>query len=221
MPQFLLFLCTRHLLLLLLLVLLLQSLLLIMLLVHLFNLIGLLLVGVPLASLEDEDTNEQKSQDGVASSQNLERIFSSEVVARIIDLTRCKSRVAIDTGSDNAHALDNVGNVDSDTTHVEHKTGTIEKEVGFRRSVKLGDEAQETSANDDVEDARDQRWGRVNELEMILQHLVEGLTRVNARNERWGRGPKDIVVVRERCEEDSQEEACRCIIVLVAIVQLR
>ena len=218
MSQFLLSLYAQHLLLLLFLVLLLQSLLLIMLLVHFFNLVSLLLVGVPLASLQDQNTNKQKSQDGIAGSQDLERIFSSKVFARIIDLTCSKSRVAIDTRSDDAHALDDVGNVDSDTTHVKYKTSAVEEEVGFRRSVELGDEAQETGTNDNVEDTRDQRWGRVDELEVVLEHLVVGPTRVHTGYDRRRSGPKDVVVVRERCEEDSQEEASRCIVVSVAIV---
>jgi hypothetical protein len=112
-----------------------------MLLVHLFNLVGLLLVGVPLASLEDQNTNKQKSQDGVAGSQDLERIFSVELIARIIDLAFSKRRVTVDTRSDDAHALDNVCNVYGNAAHVKHKTGTVEQKVGFRRSVELGDEA--------------------------------------------------------------------------------
>lgn len=120
---------------------LLQGLLFVMLLIHGFNLIGLLLVGVPLASLQDQDTDKQQSQDGIASSQNLERIFSTKVIARIIGLAFDKSRVTIDTRSNDTHALDNVCNVYSDATHVQHKTGTVEQEVGFRRSVELGDEA--------------------------------------------------------------------------------
>lgn len=153
-----------------------------MLLVHLFDLVGLLLVGVPLASLEDQNTNEQESQDGVAGSQNLERIFSAEIVAGIIGLALDKGRVAVDTRSDDAHALDNVGNVYSDTAHVKHKTGTVEQKVGFGRSVKLGDEAQETSSDDNMEDARNEGWGCVDELEMVLQHLVVRLARVQTRN---------------------------------------
>jgi hypothetical protein len=149
---------------LLLLLLLLQSLLLIMLLVHLFDFVGLLLVGVPLASLQDQYTDEQKSQDGVAGGQDLERILSAEVLARIIGLALGESGVTVDTRSDDAHALDNVCNVYSDTAHVEHKTGAVEQEVGFRGSVELGDEAQETGPDDDVEDARNERWGCVDEL---------------------------------------------------------
>ena len=52
------FMPSQHLLLLLLL---LMGLLLVVLLVHLHNLVGLLLVGIPLASLQDQDTDEQKS----------------------------------------------------------------------------------------------------------------------------------------------------------------
>lgn len=211
------FMPSQHLLLLLLL---LMGLLLVVLLVHLHNLIGLLLVGIPLASLQDQDTDEQKSQDGIAGSENLERILSSKIVAGIINLALCESRVAVDARGDNAHALDNVGNVNGDTAHVQYKTGAVEEEVGLRRLVQLGDEAQETGSDDNVEDARDERRGCVDELEVVLEHLVVGQTRVYSWDKSRGCRPQNIVVVREGCEKDSQEETRSCGMLSVAIVWL-
>ena len=69
----------------------------------------------------------------------------------------------VDTGGDDAQALDDVCDVDNDADGVQDETGAVEEEVRLGRLVQLDEEAQVADGDGDVQDARDQRRRRVHE----------------------------------------------------------
>jgi hypothetical protein len=182
---------------------------LLLLLLDLLNLLLLRTLRVPLSCLQHQHTNKHKRQDGVARSVNPQCVLPADEILSVLqfNLLALRSRdfgVAIDTRRHNPEALHDVGEVHSYASHVEDERRAVEEHVGFRRLEQLDQEAQKTGANDKVENARDDGRRGVEELDMPLEQVEVLFAAL------WRRRPEHIVVVREGCEENAEEETCGC-----------
>ncbi len=83
-----------------------------------------------------------------------------------------KGGVIPDAGAHSAHALDNIGDVDACADDVENQGCAVKEDVRLGRAEELGEKAEEAEEDDDVEQARDERGGLVDEAEVGLE-LVE------------------------------------------------
>lgn len=63
-----------------------------------------------------------------------------------------------------SQSFHDVGNIDCDAAHVEDQRSAIEEEIRFGGFEEFDEEAEETGADYDVEDARDEGWGGVDEF---------------------------------------------------------
>lgn len=168
------------------------------------TLLTVLLLGIPLAGLEDQDADEDERQDGVAGREHAEAVLPAEddlavdaALARLLPLLGVP-----DLGADGAQALDGVGGVDGDDDEVEDHGGAVEEEVGLAGAPHLDDEAAKDGGQDNVEDARDEGRRLVHEAQVRFQLVKEpggyGLP-----------APEEGEVVGEHRKEDTEEEARR------------
>ena len=105
-----------------------------------------------------------------------------------------------DIGADAAQALDNIGDVDTDSDKVENQGGAVEEEVRLAGAEELDEETQEADGDDNVEHATDKGRGLVNELQVGFEVAKEvvGDRRLS---------PQEGKVVGEGREKDTEEEA--------------
>lgn len=134
------------------------------------SIIHLLLLGIPLTSLENENSDQDESENGVASRENLQAVLATKDELAILALVRLavEAIVGPDLGTDASQSLDNVGNVDTEADEVENERGAVKEEVGLAGSEELDEEAEEADRDDDVEDAADKRRRLVDKLQMRL-----------------------------------------------------
>ena len=164
--------------------------------------VGLLLLSIPLTSLENENADKDKSKNGVASGKNLQAVLATKNHLAALTLVglAVEAIVGPNIGADASESLDNVGNVDTETDEVEDQRSAVKEEVGLARAEELDEEADEADGDDNVENAADKCGGLVHELQMRLE-MVEKVVG------NGGLGPEKREVVGERREEDTQEEA--------------
>ncbi len=137
--------------------------------IHLSDFCVFFLLRIPLSGLKNENPYQHQGKDRVACRQDPETILpADDVVRRAVDLLLNLSMLVSTFGHD-SQALDDVGNVHRDPTHVENKRCSIKQHVRFRRLVQLHDEAKETCPYHDVQDSGHYRRRRMDELEMILK----------------------------------------------------
>lgn len=131
-------------------------------------LVTVALLGVPLASLQNQDTNEDKGKNGVASRHDAQAVFLSEneLAVRLASARRGILGLVPDAIAKGAQAAHDVGHVGCGTNDVEDQRGTVKEEVGFGGTEKLDDEAGERDKDHDVEHAADERRGGVHEPEV-------------------------------------------------------
>lgn len=200
--------------------------------IHLLNLGILLLLRIPLPSLQHEHAHEDKGQDGVTSSKHLEAVLAADKVARVgrgsigsgNGLALDQLHLSVGAGRHDTQALDNVGNVDNDAAHVQHETGAVKQHVRLRGLVQLEQEPEQTCADDNVQDAADDGRAVVDESQVRLQKRVVWPARVRGRigrGEERGRGPQDIVIVGKEGKQEAEEEACCCRVIVSARYRLR
>ncbi len=174
-------------------------------------LLVVLVLGVPLAGLEDEDADEDEGEDGVAGGHDLEAVLAAEDHGAVGSGGGGGGRGQVagevggvpDAGADEAQALDDVGDVDADADDVEHERRAVEQHVALGGLEQLDEEAAEAGADHDAQHARDEGRRLVHELEVRLQ-LVE------VRGRDGVRGPEEREVIGELGEEDAEEEAHGC-----------
>lgn len=166
------------------------------------SIVRLLLLGVPLASLENENSNQNESENGVASREDLQAVLAAEDELAVLALVRLaiEAIVGPDLAADASQSLDNVGNVDTEADEVENERGAVKEEVGLARSEELDEEAEEADRDDDVEDAADEGRRLVDKLQMRLEMIKEVVGD-------GGLGPEEREVVGEGSEKDAEEEA--------------
>lgn len=167
--------------------------------------VGLLLLSIPLTSLENENADKDKSKNGVASGKNLQAVLATKNHLAALTLVglAVEAIVGPNIGADASESLDNIGNVDTETDEVEDQRSAVKEEVGLARAEELDEEADEADGDDNVENAADKCGGLVHELQMRLE-MVEKVVG------NGGLGPEKREVVGERREEDTQEEADSC-----------
>jgi hypothetical protein len=171
---------------------------------HSSNVIGLLLLSVPLASLENENADKNESENSVASGKNLQAVLATKNKLAALTLVglAIEAIISPNLGANASESLDNVGNVDTETNKVEDERCAVKEEVGLARAEELNEEADKTDGDDNMENAADECGGLVHKLQMRLE-MVEEV--VGHR----GLGPEEREVVRKRREKDTQEEAHR------------
>lgn len=171
---------------------------------HSTNIVGLLLLSVPLASLENENADKNQSENSVAGGKNLQAVLATKNKLAALTLMglAVEAIVGPDLGADASESLDNVGNVDTEADKVEDERCAVKEEVGLTRAEELDEEADKTDGDDDVENAADECGGLVHELQMRLEMVEEVVGH-------GGLGPEEREVIRERREKDTQEEAHR------------
>lgn len=143
-----------------------RSLLLLLLLLEPLGLIGILPLGIPLAGLQNEDTDQNQRQYRVTGSKH------SHAVLPTNDSLRYALWRQIGTQSDDPEALDDVCKVDNHAHGVERQGSAIKQEVGLGWLEQLGEEAEEADGNGDVQDSRDDGRRGVHEPEVSLQEIV-------------------------------------------------
>lgn len=172
------------------------------LLIALLRLRGIPLLGVPLASLQDKDTNQDEGKNGVAGSHNAQAVLPSQDV---LALNLCSARLpellgVPQVGADGAEALDNVGRVDSKGNDVEEKRSAVKQKVGLAWAEELDQHAGKSDKDHDVEHAADEGRRRVQEAQVCLEGLEKGFVRGHF-------APKQRKVVGEAGKEHTEEEA--------------
>lgn len=165
-------------------------------------LVPVTLLGIPLPSLENQYANQHESKNSVARRQHLEAVLAAEddlagVYALALD---SHSLIIPETAADGTQTLDNVGNVHGDPDEIENQRRAVEEEVGLARAEELDEEAKEADRDNDVEQAPDQRRRLVYKAQVRLQLVI--VARLDELL-----GPQEGEVVRERGEEDAEEEA--------------
>lgn len=176
------------------------------------NLRNLLLLGalrIPLPRLQHQHADQHQRQNRIARRIHPQRILPADIVLalgqihfHILALHARELQVPVDARGHDAEPLDDVGQVHGYACHVEHERCAVEEHVGLGGFEELDQEAEEAGADDEVQDARDDGWRGVEELDVGLEQVK---VRLAARR---GRRPEDVVVVREVCKEDAEEETC-------------
>jgi hypothetical protein len=172
------------------------------LLVEVFVLLLILSLRIPLTSLEDQDTDQDQSKNSVARSQYFETVFTAENLLRVVLGSRSQLR-AIHATAHEPETLDDVGDVDGDTAHIQDQTSTIEEHVGLGRLVQLREHSGNANENDNVQDAGDQGRRGMEEAQVGFEIVIVRRRSGFAR-------PEQRIVVREQREDDPEEEACCC-----------
>lgn len=166
------------------------------------SVISLLLLGVPLAGLENENSDKNKSENGVAGGKNLQAVLTSQ--NKLAGLTlmglAIEAVVGPDLGTNASKSLDNVGDVDTETNEVEDERCAVKEEVGLAGTEELDEEANKADGDDHVKKTANERRRLVHKLQMRFE-VVKEVVRHGSL------GPKKGEIVRERCEENAQEEA--------------
>ncbi|KAI6761082.1 hypothetical protein HG531_001635 [Fusarium graminearum] len=172
---------------------------------HSTNIVGLLLLSVPLASLENKNADKNKSENSVAGGKNLQAVLATKNKLAALTLVglAVEAIVGPDLGADASKSLDNVGNVDTEADKVEDERCAVKEEVGLARAEELDEETDETDGDDNVENAADECGRLMHKLQMCLEMVEEVVGH-------GGLGPEERKVVRERREQDTQEEAHSC-----------
>ncbi len=137
------------------------------------HLLSLLPLRIPLARLQHQNPHKHQREYRVTSRQNLQTIIPAQWLflagRHSLDADRQlplhKLCVVFPTAN-NAQPLDDIGHVNDHTTHVKDERGAVEKHVWFGGAVKFDEEAEEADGDDDVQDARDDGGGGVQELKM-------------------------------------------------------
>ena len=174
------------------------------------HLLPLFPLSVPLPGLQHQHPDQHERQDRVAGRHHLQTVIPPQKLLRPgLHALDTNGQLPLDQfavvhpAGDDPHALDDVGEVDDDAAHVEHKAGAVEEHVGLGGPVELDEEAEQARADDGVQDARDHGRWRVQEAQVPLQHDV-GVGRARRRV------PQDRVVVGKEGEEDAEGETGRC-----------
>ena len=177
------------------------------LLVSLGKVVLLLRLGVPLASLQDKDSNQDHGQNGVASAEHLHGILPAENDLASDGAVVLDAREVFhvpDASGDGAHSLDDVARVDADANDVQDERRAVEQHVGLGRAEELHEKAEKAHEDDDVEDARDGGRRGVQELYVRLEKVV-------VRSLRRLRGPEQREVIGKLGKENAQEETDSCL----------
>ncbi|KAB8336966.1 hypothetical protein FH972_021270 [Carpinus fangiana] len=173
--------------------------------VHLLNLLPLLLLRIPLPSLQHQHADQYQRQDRVRRREHLERILARHEIALAADdaagraarrggrhahaLVRERAgRLGVHAVGDSAHAAGDVGDVDGDAAHVEDEGGAVEEHVGLGGAVELREQADEAEGDDEVHDARDQRRRGGEEAQVQLEAREVGRQRGGCGGQGGGRG---------------------------------
>lgn len=168
-------------------------------------LIPVLLLGIPLPRLQHQNSNQDKSENGVARSHDLEAVVPAEDhILAVLGGSRLPALLGVPhAGADHAQAVNGVGDVHAGADGVQQQRGAVEEEVGLAGAEELEEEAEEAKGDHDAEHASDEGRRLVHKVEVGLQ-LVEiaGVGHLL--------GPEQRIVVRERGEEDAEEEADGC-----------
>ncbi len=174
--------------------------------IHLRNLRLLLLLRIPLARLQHQNSHQHQRQNRITRRQDPQTILTSHNIHTIHvhrpslpDLTHQPLIRPIRPRSNKPQPLDDIRDIHRDAAHVQHEAGAIKQHVRLGGLVQLHDEAEQAGADDDVQDARDERGRGVQELEVVFEQLEVGFSV-------WGCGPEHVVVVGEGGEEDADEE---------------
>lgn len=178
-------------------------------------LLRVLALRVPLAGLQHQHADQHEGQDRVAGREDLEAVLAAEDLFAVFAFDGLLRRSAVDGGrgcgargqlgtvlpaADEAEPFDDVGDVDGDAAHVQDEGRAVEEHVGLRGAVQLRDQAGQAEEDDDVEDARDQGRGGVEEAQVGFEQVV-------VRGRGGLGGPEEGVVVGEEGEDDAEEEA--------------
>ena len=126
------------------------------------HLLPLFPLSVPLPGLQHQHPDQHERQDRVAGRHHLQTVIPPQKLLRPgLHALDTNGQLPLDQfavvhpAGDDPHALDDVGEVDDDAAHVEHKAGAVEEHVGLGGPVELDEEAEQARADDGVQDARD------------------------------------------------------------------
>lgn len=115
-------------------------------------LIQLLALRIPLARLQDQDTNQDKDKDSVAGGHDLEAVLATQddlPGEGPIEFLQVLAG-APDIAGHGTQALDDIGNIDTEPDDVEDERGAVEEHVGLGGPKQLDEKAQEADGHDDV-----------------------------------------------------------------------
>ena len=172
------------------------------------HLLSLFPLCVPLPSLQNQHAHKHERQYSIASRHHFQAIISpQEFFNSRFHTFDTDSYFPFDElavvypASNDPHTFDDIGKVDDDAAHLQHQDSAVKEHVGIRRLVQLDEETQDACPDDGVENAGDDGWRSVQELQVVFEHDV-----CFRRTRGWV--PQDWVVVGEEGEEDAEGEAC-------------
>lgn len=174
--------------------------LLVALLVEFLRFLFVLPLGIPLTSLENQHTDQDEGENGVASSENFEAIFPTKNLFGV--LFGWGQVDTVPSASNETKSLDNIGNVNSHTTDIENQARAIKEHVRLGRFVQLCNHAGKPDEDDDMQYTWNQRWRSVEEAQVSFEVVI-------VRGRRGLPSPEQRIVIREKREDDSQEETRR------------
>lgn len=137
--------------------------------------ISLLLLSIPLADLQNEDSNKDKGKNGIAGRKNLQAVLTTKnkLAALALMSLAIEAVVGPDLGTNTSESLDNVGDVDTETNQVENEGRAVKQEVGLAGAEELNEETDEADRDDNVEDTANERRRLVYKLQMCFEMIKE------------------------------------------------
>jgi hypothetical protein len=168
----------------------------------LLNLLLLRALRIPLPSLQHQHAYQHQRKNRIASRIHPQRVFPGDIIfafAQLHYLARGLRllQISIHARSNNPESFDDVRQIHGNAGHVQNERRAVEEHVGFAGFEELDQEAEQAGADYNVQDARDDSGGCVEEFDVGFEEVEVFFAA------RFGLRPEDVVVIGEVGEEDA------------------